>query len=151
MQPSRLITRFTVRRLMVAVAVIEGTLAFLVSMKGAYWAAFANIPLRFTVLDDATGLPIANAIVRLPGSSAYQAPPTDDDGNTTVLIKVMCSGEAKIGRRTRYANFSPWRIRVLAPGYKTSMGSLEDRTRDPRFHEENPDPPPIVIRMEREP
>jgi hypothetical protein len=138
------------RRLMVAVAVIAGTLAFLVSMKGAYWAAFANIQLRFTVLDDATGLPIPRAIVRLPGSSAYQAPPTDDDGNTTVVIKVMCSGEATICHRARYANFSPWRIRVLAPGYKTSMGSLEDRTRDPRFHEENPGPPPIVIRMERE-
>ena len=42
------------------------------------------------------------------------------------------------------------RIRVLAPGYKTSTGILEDRTQDPRFHEENPDPPPIVIRMERD-
>jgi hypothetical protein len=135
---------------MAAVAVIAGTLAFLVSRKGAYWAAFENVPLRFTILDDRSGLPIPHAIVRLPGLSAYEATPTDEDGKTTVVIKVMCSGEATIVHRTRYANFTPWRIRVLAPGYKTSIGSLEDRTQDPRFHEDDPDPPPIVIRMERE-
>jgi hypothetical protein len=150
MRPFRLIPRFTVRRLKAAVAVIAVAFAFLMSMKGAYWTAFSNIPLQFTVLDDATGRPVPKAIVRLPGSFAYQAPPTDDDGNTTVVIRAMCSGEATIGHRTRYANFSPWRIRVLALGYKTSVGSLEDRTKDPRFHEENPDLPPIVIRMKRE-
>jgi hypothetical protein len=144
-------TRFTVRWLMVAVAAVAGILAFLASMKDAYWVGFANVPLRFTILDDASGRPISRASVRLPGSTVYEAPPTGDDGKTTVVIRVMCSGQVGILRRTRHANFLSWNIRVVAPGYRTFTGSLENRTQDPRFHEENPDPPPIVIRMEREP
>jgi hypothetical protein len=142
--------RFTVRRLMVAVAVVAGTLAFLMSTKGAYSVGFANVPLRFTILDDTSGRPISRASVRLPGSTVYEATPTGDDGKTTVVIRVMCSGQVSILRKTRHANFSSWRIRVVAPGYRTFTGSLENRTQDPRFHEENPDPPPIEIRMERE-
>jgi hypothetical protein len=53
-------------------------------------------------------------------------------------------------RRTRQANFSSWRIRVVAPGYKTFTENLEDRTQDPLFHKEEPVPPPVVIRMKRE-
>jgi hypothetical protein len=136
---------------MVAVMVVAGTLAFLLSTKGDYWVGFENVPLRFTILDDASGRPIARASVRLPGSTAYEAPPTGDDGKSTVVIKVMCSGRASILRKSRHANFSSWRIRVVAPGHRTFTGSLENRTQDPRFHEENPDPPPIVIRMKRQP
>ena len=74
MQPFRLIRRFTVRRLMIAVAVIAGTLALLGSMRGAYWAAFANVPLRFTILDDASGLPIPQAIGEASGQFRISGP-----------------------------------------------------------------------------
>lgn len=151
MPQPRFVPRLTVRWLMVAVAVVAGTLAFLMSRDGAYWVGFADVPLRFTILDDASGRPISHASVRLPGSPVYEAPPTGADGETTVVIKVMCSGQMSLLQRTRHANFLSWGIRVVAPGYRTFTGSLEDRTRDPRFHEKNPDPPPIVIRMKREP
>jgi len=136
---------------MVVVAVVAGALAFLMSVKGEYWVGSANVPLRFTILDDASGRPISRAIVRLPGTPVYEAPPTGDDGQTAIVISVICSGEEGILRKTRHANFGPWRIRVVAPGYRTLAKDLEDLTHDPRFHEENPDPPPIAIRMEREP
>ncbi|WP_165068126.1 hypothetical protein [Paludisphaera rhizosphaerae] len=148
---SRLIPQFTVLRLMVSIAVVAGGLAYLVNTKGAYWAALSNVPLRFTILDDASGRPIPHASVRLPGTPVYESPPTGDDGQTTVVVSVMCSGETGLLRKTRHANFGPWRIRVVAPGYKTFVESLEDHTQDARFHEENPNPPPIVIRMQREP
>lgn len=150
MRLSRLVPRLTVLRLMVVAAVVAGALAFLMSIKGAYWVGSANVPLRFTILDDASGRPISRAIVRLPGTPAYESSLTDEDGRTTVVVKVTCSGETGIFRKTRHANFGPWRIRVIAPGYRTLMLNLEEYTHDPRFHEENPDPPPIVIPMKRE-
>ncbi len=143
--------RFSVLGLMILVAVVAGTLAFLVYTKSAYRIGFANVPLRFTILDDASGRPISRASVRLPRSIVNEATPSGDDGKTTVVIRVMCSGQVSILRKTRHANFSSWCIRVMAPGYRTFTGSLEDRTQDPRFHEEYPDPQPIVIRMERGP
>ena len=119
--------RFTLRWLMVVVAIVAWILAFLMSTKGAYWVGSANIPLRFTILDDASGRPISQAIVRLPGDTVYEATPTGDDGKTTVVIRVMCSGRVSILRKTRDADFSSWHIRVVAPGYRTFTGSLENR------------------------
>jgi hypothetical protein len=136
---------------MVAVIVVAGTLAFLMSAIEVYWVGFAKVPLRFTILDDASGRPISRASVRLPGCTVCEATPTGDDGKTKVVIRVMCSSQGNILRTTRHANFSPGSIRVVAAGYTTFTGSLENHTQDPRFHEENPDPPPIVIRMKREP
>lgn len=149
---SRLTPRFSVLGLMAVVGVVAGILAFLLNTRGTYRAALANIPLRFTILDDSTGRPIPHASVRLPGgATTYEAAPTGDDGQTAVVVSVMCSGETGPLRKTRHANFDAWRIRVVAPGYKTSVESLEGRTQDPRFHEESPHPPPIVIRLQREP
>jgi hypothetical protein len=141
---------FTVRGLMVAVAIVAGFFAFIDFATQAMWTGRATIPLQFTVLDAETGRPISGASIQLVRiiEREYLAPPTRMDGGTTITIRAMCGGDGGILRRSRNVSYFPWTILAESNGYQPFRGDLEKRTSDRRFHDYNAVPPPIVIRLQ---
>jgi hypothetical protein len=145
--------RFTVRRLMIAVAVVAGALAFISATTDVNGSGWATIPLQFTVLDATTGKPVSEATIRLTIGPEYQANPTGPDGRTTLVIRAMCGSSGPIFRRRRGVNYGFWRLEVEAKGYLKFRSNLEKYTtdRDRRFHDYDAIPPPIVIRLRTSP
>jgi hypothetical protein len=146
--------RFTVRRLMVAVAVVAGVLAFISVDCGPEGSGFASIPLQFTVLDAVTGKPVPGATIRLLRviEPEYQANPTELDGRTALVIRARCGiSGGIINRRWRGVNYLFWTLEVEAEGYLKFRSSLEKYTTDRRFHESYGVQPPILIRLRKSP
>ena len=139
--------RFTLRQLMLCIALIAVGIAMLIGACGseAFWVGEASVPLEFQIRDASAGKPIAGASVGLTkGRSDYQAT-TGPDGRAFLLITTTVGGRSSMFRQTRSVNYS-WALAIKAAGYGAMTCDLHDLTRTPQYHSA-PSPPPIVIRL----
>jgi hypothetical protein len=122
----------------------------------------ARVRLNFHVCDAASGRPIKAARIRLVDldSIGEQDDPhaptlqTGPDGNTSREFDLAVGWSQGIpsGRIRSYrVNYPPWRITVVAEGYRSAEASFtEIEVHDRRFHADRP-PPPIAIQLRRLP
>ena len=116
----------------------------------AGWVGQTTVPLEIVVVDAETNEPVSGTLVQLKeGSPEYAAPVTGQDGRTKLIIETLCGGRSSMFRQTRSVNYGFWEMRVEADGYNTFTEALSNLTRDPRYHEKNAVPPPILIRIRR--
>lgn len=137
--------RFTVRAMMVAVAVVA---LLLVAQPEAVWVGHATIPLGFLILDASTGRPIEGASIHLDlekENPDYKAT-TGPDGHAEVVIQAMTTGRSSMVRHTRTVNYGKWMLVVAADGYESLTDDLRKLTLEPRYHYDAA-PPPVVIRL----
>jgi hypothetical protein len=146
--------RFTVRSLMVAVAIV----AVLIFMEGEAVVlrnGRATISLQFTVLDADTNRPASGASIRLDDDGYYGnfvcRAIAGRDGGARVTIRTGCGDSGSIIRRNRNVTYWPWTIYAEVDGHQSFKGRLEKYTADRRFHDYDAIPPPIVIRLRKSP
>jgi hypothetical protein len=121
-----------------------------------------SVPLVFVVSDIESGRPIDGATIKLSDHDyqSNQVPPyvlqlkTGKDGQASTQVDLMFyesrgipSGQLRLFR----VAYPHWEIRVAADGYEDAIAPFADyEQRDRRFHENAP-PPPIAIRLRRQP
>jgi len=145
--------RFTVRRTMVAVAVIAVALTYLGRGSTRLGCGSVNVLLTFRVVDDRDGSPVPGASVGV--FQEWSGPPTA--GATT-----GADGSARAGWRTgatwysgpffrqyRCLSYSEG-LRVTAVGYLPVETLLREYTAYPAHHQSST-PPPILVRLKRAP
>jgi hypothetical protein len=139
--------RFTVRRLMVVVAIIALlSLVLAALLTEAAWSGHESIPLEFLILNASTGQAIEGASIRLiEGNPEYQAT-SGPDGRAKVLLHANVGGRSSLLRETRAVNYE-WALLVNCKGYREVTESLREVTRDARYHSDQVSPS-IVIRLE---
>ncbi len=141
--------RFTVRRMIVALAASATLLAF-ESCSDRVWSGHASVPLEFLILDAPTGRPIAGASVWLGEVQPEYAASTGPDGRAKFVVLAHTAGRSsQLGSSTRSVDYE-WALSVSVEGYEDVYEALKDHTRGPRYHSGEV-PPPIVIRLSPEP
>jgi hypothetical protein len=157
--------------LIAVVAVLLGLILSWGPRKIALEVGHVDIPLDFVIIDAGSGQAIAGASILLQDPDYNGLPPqspytlaanSGSDGHYRVLLKeLMYSASCSItedgrflkclSRGVRYPN---WELHVSADGYKKLSVSWQDfRMRyigDRRYHEDQV-PPPIVVRLRRQP
>src|SRR4051794_30343647 len=146
--------RFTVRGMMLAVALVASVMGFLATYHERLGCGRqASVSLVFYVVDDGDGRPVNEAKVEL-----------FDDRGDPPRVMVMTGGDGSAGAACR-ARSSSYRgpflrrhsvffysdvLRVEVGGYQPVEGMLRDFTNDPAFRTDRTAYPPILIRMKRE-
>jgi hypothetical protein len=146
--------RFTVRTMMLAVACTALALSYIGTGTTKLGCGHANVLLRFRVIDDLDGRPVGGANVRLIRD--YGAPPlartmTGTDG-LAPAVSYRAGATWYSGpffRHYRCLSFGD-AVQVEAEGYRSTDEILQDYTRPSDYHNLSV-PPPIVIRLKRDP
>jgi hypothetical protein len=145
--------RFTVRRMMVGVAVVAAALTYLGRGSTRLGCGSVNVLLTFRVVDDRDGSPVPGASIGLF---------RDWSGPPTASATTGADGTARAGWQTGatwYSGpfFRAYRclsyaegLRIGAPGYRPVEALLRDYTSYPAHHD-TPSPPPILVRLTRAP
>ncbi|WP_435011516.1 hypothetical protein P12x_002829 [Tundrisphaera lichenicola] len=146
--------RFTVRRMMVAVAFVASVMGLFITTPA--WVTNcgrhgdASVPLVFHAVDDRDGRPVVGAKVEMPdemGSPSIVM--TEADGSA----RTACQARFTMNRNPfvrPYRVFTYWdQLRVRADGYQPVEGMLRDFMTDPAFRTDRTAHPPILIRMKR--
>lgn len=145
--------RFSVKRMMVAVAGVALMLAYLAHGSTKLGCGSITVNLAFQLVDDRNGKPIAGARVEL--WTDLSAPPTasvvtGNHGYARAACTAGCTSyTGPFFRRYRRLSFADG-LRIEAPGYQPVDALIRDYMTDPAFHN-MPSPPPIVVRMKRRP
>jgi hypothetical protein len=138
--------RFTIRWMMVAVAVIAVVNAVLIHFyPGEDWVGHASIRLEFVILDAPTGQPLEGASIRLVEVAPEYEAITEADGRAKIVIDATVCGQSSLVRNTRVVNYA-WTLLVTCNGHRRVNQDLSEVTRGPRYHSDVA-PPPIVIRL----
>jgi hypothetical protein len=146
--------RFTVRTMMLAVACTALVLSYIGTGTTRLGCGDVNVLLRFRVIDDLDGRPVAGASVRL--IREYGAPPlastiTGTDG-LAPAVSTRAGATWYSGpffRQYRCLSFGDT-IQVEAEGYRSIDEMLHEYTTSSVYHNAYA-PPPIVIRLKRVP
>lgn len=151
--------RFCIRALLVLVVLTPLFVAVLPVIP--YQGAF-SIPFHFVVVDDATGRPIPNAVIRLihpafaenDRENQHEKMVTEVDGSVECYLDGTSHGREGLLGRTETITFNPWMIRVEAQGYRPFFTSLAsdppvpaDRFTAPPLGLADPLPPSATIRL----
>ena len=161
----------TLLLLIAVVAVLLGLIPNWGASKRALEVGHTNVPLDFVIIDAGSEQPIAGASILLQDPDYLDLPPqvpqtlaatSGLDGHYRVtLMGLMFSAESSVtedgkflkslGRWVRYPN---WELHVSADGYQKLRVSYQDFREkymgDRRYHEDSI-PPPIVVRLQRQP
>jgi hypothetical protein len=156
--------RFTVRRMMIAVAAVAFLLWLVLRWDAdtgvSLGIGHASIPIVFVVQESGSDRPVEGATIHLqdPDYEDTPNPPyvldlkTGPDGQATVLSDwTFHASEGIPSGKLRFyrVRYPPWEMRFSAEGYQGVAASFRDyESKDRRFHEDAP-PPPIVIRLRR--
>lgn len=138
--------QFTVRQMMIAVAVIGVVFLVTLDLPEAAWDGSASVPLEFLTLDCATGHPINGATIRLAEGNTENRATTGPDGSAKLVIRAITGGRSSAVRNTRIVVYTTWSMAISADGYEGLNDDLGKYTQGPRFHSDLI-PPPIVIRL----
>jgi hypothetical protein len=158
--------RFTVRQVMLAVAVLAGGLWVVLrwdtDSQVSQGIGLIRIPVIFLVTDSGSGHPIEGAAIRLRDRDydSNPRPPyvldlkTGPDGRATASDDwtfVVGTGVPSGRLRGYQVRYPQWEMTFTAEGYQPVAAMFADYERgDRRFHESKP-PPPIVIRLKKLP
>lgn len=141
--------RFTIRRMMVAVAVVALTLTYLGSGSTKLGCGSASVLLTFQVVDDRDGRPVAGASVKL--FQEWPAPLTPNaitgaDGSTQTVCKTGATWySGPFFRKYRSLSFGD-ALLIEAKGYQSVQTLVREYVRDPVYHNSTV-PPPIQVRL----
>ena len=142
--------QFSVRRMMVVVAGVASTLAYLANGSTKLGCGSATVQLTFHVVDDRNGRPIAGAKVKFGYdlSAPMASVITGTDGFTSATCQTGCTSySGPFFRRYRCLNYGEG-LWVEALGYQPLESLLRHYTTYPAYHDTS-SPPPIVVRMKR--
>ena len=139
--------RFTLRQLMLCIALIAVGIAMLIGACGseAFWVGEASVPLEFPDprrlrgKADCRGIGRAHqGTIRLPGDHRAGWPrlPSHHDDGRRAFLDVSANPVSELLLA----------LAIKAAGYGAMTCDLHDLTRAPQYHYA-PSPPPIVIRL----
>ena len=145
--------RFTIRRLMIAVAGSAVALAYVGTGSTKLGCGETTVWLRFHVMDDVNGRPIPGARVELIqeyGASPIASTLTGYDGSASVSCRAGCTSySGPFFRRYRRLFFGE-ALQIRADGYQPVDQLLREYVRSPAYHD-SALPSPIPIRLKRTP
>ena len=143
--------RFSVKRMMAAIAGVALSLAYLANGSTKLGCGSATVRLTFHVVDDRNGQPIGGAKVEFGEdlSAPMASIVTGTDGKASFACKIGCTSySGPFFRQYRYLSYGEG-MRVEAKGHQTVEAVVRDYTTYPAFHN-TPSPPPILVRMKRQ-
>jgi hypothetical protein len=154
--------RFSLRTLLLLPFVLASLFVALLPVLPYQASISTNSPFSFVVADEATGLPIPNAAVRLI-DPRFALDDAENQGNRVVtgaagsveyFLYASVRGREGLLGQTETVSYNPWLIRVEAPGYRPFFTSLAS---DPPIPPDRltarplglafPPPPSVTIRL----
>jgi len=143
--------RFTVRRMMVVVAVVAVALAYLGTGSTRLGCGSVSLLLTFHVVDDQDGSPVPGASIGLFrdfSGPAKASATTGTDGSARAVWETGATWySGPFFRQYRCLSYAEG-LRILAHGYQPEEAILQEFTADSAYHNRS-SPPPILIRLKR--
>ena len=143
--------RFTIRRMMIAVAGSAVAFAYLGTGSTKLGCGETSVWLTFHVMDDVNGRPIAGARIQLIqeyGASPIASTMTGYDGSAGVSCRAGCTSYSGPFFRTYRRLYFLEALQIQADGYQPVDQLLQEYTRSPAYHD-SALPSPIPIRLKR--
>jgi 5-hydroxyisourate hydrolase-like protein (transthyretin family) len=145
--------QFSVRNMMLGVGGVALALAYLGAGSTKLGCGSATVRLRFQIVNEHDGQPIAGARIEL--FRDLSAPPmarvsTEADGRAVATCQTGCTSySGPFFRKYRCLNYGEG-LRVEASGFQSVETVLREYTTYPEHHNSSA-PPPITVRLKRAP
>jgi hypothetical protein len=147
--------RFTVRRLMVAVAVVAFLVVALHAMTNVIADGGRAVTVDILVLDN-SDRPIPAATIRMSeygfstprsASASVQQSVTSSDGRASFPGYLRIAYHGSILRGRYFVSNAPRSFRIEAAGYEPREMEIGDQPLDPDYHRQGTIPPPIAVHL----